>query len=312
LRWFRGFGKNVDILKAYGRKEIGLVYSNTITNGDILADLSRLGCPIITHVHELENFIHSCGKLNLDNVKRYSDLFIVASTAVKNNLVNNHQIDSEKVRVVHAFVPTDNYSVSKVNRSRKAVLEELGIPEDAFVVGGSGTTDWRKSPELFVQLAGYVQQTSPEQNIYFVWVGGALTWELEYDIKKLGLNNIRFVHHTRSTVDYFNAMDVFALVSRIDPYPLVCLEAASLGKPILCFAEAGGMPEFVESDSGFIVPYLNIEELTAKIMLLVNDRDLLQKLGHQAQVKVQQRHDIDVAGCELLKLIHDAMVMKLD
>ena len=39
-----------------------------------------------------------------------------------------------------------------------------------------------------------------------------------------------------------------------DPYTLVCLEAAALEKPYVCFEGAGGSPEFVEEDCGFVVP----------------------------------------------------------
>jgi glycosyltransferase involved in cell wall biosynthesis len=61
---------------------------------------------------------------------------------------------------------------------------------------------------------------------------------------------------------YFAAFDVFALVSREDPFPVVCLEAASLGKPIVCFNSSDGEKEFVENDCGFVVPDLDIEIMT--------------------------------------------------
>jgi hypothetical protein len=35
-------------------EEFGLIYSNTVVNGDVLEFLADLGCPVITHVHELE------------------------------------------------------------------------------------------------------------------------------------------------------------------------------------------------------------------------------------------------------------------
>jgi hypothetical protein len=38
----------------------------------------------------------------------------------------------------------------------------------------------------------------------------------------------------------------------------VCLEAAALGKPIICFGDAGGMPEFIEEVCELVVPYLDI------------------------------------------------------
>jgi hypothetical protein len=39
----------------------GLIYSNTVTNGPALEALSSLGCPVLTHVHELEFAIRRCG-----------------------------------------------------------------------------------------------------------------------------------------------------------------------------------------------------------------------------------------------------------
>ena len=40
--------------------------------------------------------------------------------------------------------------------------------------------------------------------------------------------------------------------------------AAALGKPIVCFADARGLPEFVEEDCGYGVLYMNMEALTGR------------------------------------------------
>ncbi len=45
-------------------EDIGLIYSNTITNGEVLKFLSDLKCPVITHVHELEYWIGRMGPNN--------------------------------------------------------------------------------------------------------------------------------------------------------------------------------------------------------------------------------------------------------
>jgi glycosyltransferase involved in cell wall biosynthesis len=280
------------LLNKYRRRGIGLVYSNTITNGNLLEYLAPLGCPVITHVHELENYTHWCGRDNLDKVVTYTSLFIAASQAVKENLVANHGILDEKVVIVHEYTPVD----VAVSVAKKEMLARLSIPEHAFVVGGSGTTDWRKSPELFLQLARSVRDTSRCDDIYFVWIGGACTWELEYDMKKMGLNNVIFVPNNPTPLDYFNCFDVFALTSRIDPYPVVCLESAALGKPIICFDNAGGMPEFVEDDCGFVVPYLDLPAFTEKVVMLYEDRALCSQLGLAARMKVTSRHDLGIAG----------------
>jgi len=223
---------------------------------------------------------------------------------VKENLVASHGIPDEKVVIVHEYTPVD----VAVTVDRKEMLARLAIPENAFVVGGAGTTDWRKSPELFLQLARHVRDTHHRDDIYFLWVGGRNTWELEYDMKKMGLNNVVFVPSNPTPLDYFNCFDIFALTSRIDPYPIVCLESAALGKPIICFDKAGGMPEFVEDDCGFVVPFLSIEEMSDKIVQLHDDKNLLAKLGQAAQSKVRKRHDVNVAGTEIIELIKKVSV----
>jgi glycosyltransferase involved in cell wall biosynthesis len=99
------------------------------------------------------------------------------------------------------------------------------------------------------------------------------------------------------------AADVFALTSREDPYPLVCLEAAALGKPIVCFAGAGGAPEFVEQDCGFVVPYFDVTAMAGRIASLLESADCRIKMGAAARRKVAERHDISVAAPRILEII---------
>jgi len=104
-------------------------------------------------------------------------------------------------------------------------------------------------------------------------------------------------------VDYFAAADVFALTSREDPYPLVCLEAAALAKPIICFADAGGMPEFVEEDCGFVVPYLDVEAMADRVIALLDSAECRLTMGANARRKVAERHDISVSAPRIMEII---------
>jgi glycosyltransferase involved in cell wall biosynthesis len=99
------------------------------------------------------------------------------------------------------------------------------------------------------------------------------------------------------------AADVFVLTSREDPYPLVCLEAAALEKPIVCFAGAGGMPEFVENDCGFVVPYLDIAAMGDHVVSLLDAPDLRVVIGRAARRKVSERHDVGKAAPRILEII---------
>ena len=130
----------------------GPIYSNTATNGPVLGALAATGRFVMSHIHELETMIRSRG--HFDEVKRVTRTYIACSGAVKDNLIQSHGIDPACIRVIHGCLPVRQMEIDP--DAYTSVKQELNIPPEAFIVGGSGTTDWRKAPELFVALAGAV------------------------------------------------------------------------------------------------------------------------------------------------------------
>ena len=285
---------------------VGLIYSNTITNGEILEALTDPTRAVITHVHELEYWIlHRMDPANLEQNRRFTSHFVAVSDAVREFLVNQLGIDRDRIDLVYEFVPVDSLRRTEMP---SRVRERLGVPKNAFVVGGAGTTDWRKAPDLFVQLAAVVRRDRPDQVVHFVWVGGehqgARFAALWHDVTRAGVaDRVHFVGIQPNPLDYFDAFDVFALTSREDPFPLVCLEAASAGKPIVCFDLSGGAREFVEHDAGMVVPYLDLNAMAGAIRRLSDDPQLRSRLGRRAAEKVRQRHDVNVVAPLLIDVI---------
>ncbi len=139
------------------------------------------------------------------------------------------------------------YDFSKVDRSASydvaEVRSSLGISEDAFVVAGSGTLEWRKGVDLFLQAA--VRLTGELPDIHFIWVAGRsapsnpIYDEVMFDLARIDeKERIRVIESKDVPAPYFAAADLFLLTSREDTFPLVCLEAAALGKPVICFEKA--------------------------------------------------------------------------
>lgn len=294
------------------KSDIALIYCNAVTNYDVLKGL-RLpsNAPIISHCHELESVIRRTGLASFEKTKELTDHFIAVSRAVKDNLVKNHQVAKDKISMVYGFIPIENFSPEELAQKKRKIFEQLGFPPDAFVVGASGTLYWRKAPDIFLQIARRVYQKNPDVPIYFLWVGGAAKgdfrfYELNHDVEKFGLRQrVRFLEHQPDPIDYFAAFDAFAMTSREDPFPLVCLETAALGKPQICFDEAGGMPEFVENDCGFVVPYLDAESFANKIFALYSDRQLTESFGNNAAQKVRKWHNIEIAAPKILEIIKE-------
>ena len=297
------------MVRRMSQRGFGVVYSNTFTNGAFVARLKGLNCQVVTHVHELESNIVRPGEENLRLVKAQTSRYIACSDAVKSNLVVRHGVERDRIDVIHGFVATRALTDEQRAQARARVRSELSIPEGACVVGAAGTTNWAKSPDLFVQLAYAVHRRHPAQPVHFVWLGGTSPQdhrlaELRLDAQTAGIGDIvHFPGPRPNANEYFCAFDVFALVSREDSYPLVCLEVASLGVPILCFDRAGGAREFVEDDCGFVVPYLEIEVMAERALELLASDELRHRMGENAKAKVRRRHDITVAAPQVLEVI---------
>lgn len=299
------------IKNKFRRENLGLIYSNAVTNHRMLSMFADWDIPVISHCHELESMIEITGGENFRYTADRTSRFIAVSQAVRQNLVKNHSIEPEKVNLIYGFIPVTEFSPNEIESKRTRLCEELNIPADSYIVGASGTLNWRKAPEVFIQIARAICEKSPEAPIYFVWVGGAQKgdeslFRVNYDLRKAGLENrVFFLEHTANPLEHFAAIDVFAMVSREDPFPLVCLEAASLGKPVICFQDAGGMPEFVGDDAGFSVPYMDITAFAERVLVLHSNPDLKNALGENARQKVRQFHNIDTAAPKIVELIEE-------
>jgi glycosyltransferase involved in cell wall biosynthesis len=288
---------------------VGLVYSNTVVNGRVLDALSPLGCPVLTHVHELEFAIHTYAGKDFEYVKQHTDHFVAVSEAVRNNLVARHGIPEASVERIYGSVPTMARPRADLRVLKRAMAAEIGIPENARIVGGCGTVYWLKGCDLFLQLALAIRARQSSVPVHLVWLGAKPSVEsfypVQHDLIHAGLaDRVHFIGYRPNPLDYIAAFDVLALVSREDAFPLAIMEAAAVGVPTVCFdGAAGGGCEFVEADAGRVVAYLDLNAMAERVLEFLGDDELRSRLGQRARRKVRERHDISVMAPKLVRTI---------
>jgi glycosyltransferase involved in cell wall biosynthesis len=297
---------------------IGLIYSNTIATGKALDYLSFLDCPVICHVHELEQAIQQCERNgNLNMVKKHASSYVAVSHAVKRNLLATHGMPADRIKVIQGFIPTSGCLPDEAGNSRVAVRRELKIPKEARLVCASGSIAPRKGPDLFLRIADMLAKAPRDFPAYFVWIGGS-TQQVNAMRKQVqALSRQDLVHFIGSRPDvgpYYEASDVFLLPSREDPFPLVMLEAALRGKPVVCFDNSGGAPEFVQDDAGFIVRAFDVGEMAEKLALLLSSGELRRRMGEAGRQRVLRCHDINTSAPKIAAIIENALlsVEKMD
>jgi glycosyltransferase involved in cell wall biosynthesis len=292
------------VLKSFLEPRPCLIYSNTVVNGPLLEELRWLGCPVLTHVHELQKAIERWAPGDIMTATlRCTNHFIAACEQVADNLRSRHGVSREAIATVYEFVEVG------YGEPRPPVLEDcekdLDLREGDLVVFGCGTTDWRKGPDLFVEIAG--QACEAEPRLCFFWIGGGSGEErhrLQAQICAKNLQGkVRFLGERPDPRAYLPLGDLFLLPSREDPFPLVALEAADAGLPIVCFEGAGGMPGFVGDECGFVVPFEDVAAAAGAVTRLARDPKLRLALGTRAKDKVASCHATPAAAARVATLI---------
>lgn len=116
---------------------------------------------------------------------------------------------------------------------RKEKREELGIPEDSFVIGNVGRLHSQKNQKFLIEVFNKYLKINP--NAYLLIVGqGELEEELKTQAEQLGIKNRVIMPGFKSNVkDYYNTMDIFCLPSIYEGLGIVGIEAQMNGLPCI-------------------------------------------------------------------------------
>lgn len=271
-----------------------LIYVNTVVALDALCLVGSEEVPVLLHVHELDSYL-SLYK-DRPEFRHRPERYVACSEAVRRALLEVARVPSEKVSVVHEFVRQEELMpfVERA-RSASACAPEPGKP---FVVGGSGSAEYRKGHVLFLQMAAELKRMlAPTEQVRFVWVGlgdGYAARQVRSFARALGVEaDIDFVPATNDPYSHFAEFDAFAMTSWEDPCPIVVLEAMLLGKPVVCFSGSGGAPEEV-GETGLVVEGFSPAGMAHAVHGLIRDTDLRTRLGEAAALRIREKFEAAV------------------
>jgi glycosyltransferase involved in cell wall biosynthesis len=167
--------------------------------------------------------------------------------------------------------------------SGDGVRAELGIPEDAPLVGTVANLKAHKGLDQLLEAAVEVRRRVPSAR--FVVVGqGPMETPLRAQAAATGLDGVvTFAGFRTDALRIAAAMDVFVLSSHHEGLSIALVEAMALGRPVVV-TRVGGLPEVVDDgQEGLLVPPGDPAALAAGIAALLGDGDLRRRMGEAAR-----------------------------
>ena len=160
---------------------------------------------------------------------------------------------------------------------------------------------WRKTKEMLV--LENVLKSMPD--VHFYWAGDGQYKEkvlkvLEKFENFHWLGSLQYPDKVR---EYLTEIDIYALISGMDLAPLTLKEAQLMKKPVIA-TDVGGIYEMMkDGETGFLVKEGDDKDLIKKILLLIKDKELSDKLGKEGRNFIQQEFSMKASVKNFLRIV---------
>jgi glycosyltransferase involved in cell wall biosynthesis len=188
-------------------------------------------------------------------------------------------------RTVPSGVPTAELRAQSPGRA--VARRALGLPEDAFVVGGLGRLVHVKGFDLLLSALPALAAAVPSACVLLVGDGPERP-TLEAHAAALGVRDrLHITGATGAIAGCLAACDVLAAPSRNEGMGRALVEAMALGIPVVA-ADVGGIPAVVsDGECGRLVAAGDVSALAEALIALGVDEALRAKLAATAAVRAE-------------------------
>ena len=175
------------------------------------------------------------------------------------------------------------------NLSREELCSKLKINGEKIIVF-VGTLRPVKGVRYIIEAMKIITNKNKNNRLFIVGDGEDRGY-LENLVKKLDLQEcVNFVGKVpnEKVPEYMAASDVFVLPSLSESFGIVNLEAMASGLPIVA-TNVRGLPEIIEDgENGFLVEPKNANEIAEKVLLLLEDDELRERISRNNKEKVKE------------------------
>jgi L-malate glycosyltransferase len=221
------------------------------------------------------------------------DAVIAVSDSVRESVIERLQLPAERVRMIPNWIDPDRFKPTDRDAARAMFRVRSNI-----VVACIGQITEAKGQEEFVRAAASLARIRTDVEFLIAGEerheGKSFTQHLEALAHSLGLGDkLRFLGRVNHIPELLAAVDVVVVPSWDEGFSLVTIEAMAARRAVLA-SNIGGIAGIIKDNvTGLMFPPRDVHALTDKLLWMVSDAPLRERLSVQAQRDVYTRYGRD-------------------
>lgn len=221
---------------------------------------------------------------------RLTDCLVAVSDSEREQAVNHSLISPAKILVIPNAIDAHHFRPDPVIGRQLRI--ELGIPDDAMVVGTVARFIDQKDPITFIRAARLIADRMPD--VRFLWCGeGPMRQEIEQLAAELELTSVtHFLGYRKDIANIMNVFDLFVLTSIFEGLPYTILEAMAVGLPLVVTDVVGNRDVVVDGQNGLVVVPRSPEEVANAVSKLFQNREKRLLMGQASYYLVTKHYRI--------------------
>ena len=143
-------------------------------------------------------------------------------------------------------------------------------------------------------------------NVHFTIIGSGTEIQniKEYAANKDISKNISLLDYVENTQPYLEHCDLFALVSEVEGFGIVFLEAMQFGRCCISASDCGSDDVVIDGKTGFTINVNDPNDLKRKISILCKDKKLREVMGNNGRRLFEKKFIFKKFSLKQMSLLH--------